>query len=275
MSSQAGPIAEPTPTMLNAWQSAQEDPTPTSLELAARYRTPAETPLIGKARLGVTGLATTAVLLAGAAQSTAVANPALQRSDASRCGYPTQWTSTPAITRTTAERRGIRESRRESKNQHVDPLIAVKELGTWLLLSDAEVSQVAGFARRNISNWQNGKGSYGGVTRRLMNIHALVGQLVAINGTDRARLWLAAPLQQEMKDRPNSRMSALSLGEAGISAVLQDAEQMLFPHQRELLVEPSQLVNFNTEENAAVGDSSPAPGKFNRPPRRGTARRRI
>jgi hypothetical protein len=72
-------------------------------------------------------------------------------------------------------------------------LAATADLTTWLGMTEEQVADIAGFSRRNYSNWRSGQGSYPKTVRGLFEIHALVGGLVRALGVDEAMSWLALP----------------------------------------------------------------------------------
>jgi transcriptional regulator with XRE-family HTH domain len=72
-------------------------------------------------------------------------------------------------------------------------LAATADLSAWLGMTEEQIADIAGFSRRNYSNWRSGLGSYPKTVRALFEIHALVGGLVRSLGRDGAVSWVALP----------------------------------------------------------------------------------
>lgn len=101
---------------------------------------------------------------------------------------------------------------------------AVDDLGEWLQLTDTQAAQLGNISRRTLSNWRNAGGAYGASSRHLLAVHAFISQLVATQGVERARLWLAMNW-----DEGTDRLAHLSQGSEGLRNVLSLAEPLLFP----------------------------------------------
>jgi len=101
-------------------------------------------------------------------------------------------------------------------------LAAVADLSAWLDMTEEQIADIAGFSRRNYSNWRAGLGSYSKTVRGLFEIHALVGGLVRALGTDGAMSWLALP---SATDNPRQQPLATSAGRAQLVA---EAQPLLF-----------------------------------------------
>ncbi|MDN4643916.1 hypothetical protein [Arthrobacter sp. PsM3] len=101
---------------------------------------------------------------------------------------------------------------------------AVDDLGEWLQLTDTQVAQLCNISRRTLGNWRNAGGAYGASSRHLLAVHAFVSQLVAAQGVERTRLWLAMS-----SDEGTDRLARLSQGADGLRNVLTLAEPLLFP----------------------------------------------
>lgn len=142
-------------------------------------------------------------------------------------------------------------------------LKAVQELQSWLSISASEVTRLGGFARRNLSNWQTGRGAYGASSRHLLAVHALVSQLVKVQGREGALLWLNAPFDQN-----RTRIDVLHQGKEGLLSVLQQAEPLLFPtaERRERVQQP--YWTDSDSDTAILDEGARRPDLFNYAPRR-------
>jgi transcriptional regulator with XRE-family HTH domain len=101
-------------------------------------------------------------------------------------------------------------------------LAAVADLHTWLGMTEEQMADIAGFSRRNYSNWRAGQGSYPKTVRGLFEIHALVSGIVRALGTDGAISWLALP---SPSGNPRRQLLATSVGR---SQLLAEAQPLLF-----------------------------------------------
>jgi hypothetical protein len=101
-------------------------------------------------------------------------------------------------------------------------LAAAADLSAWLGTTEEQVADIAGFSRRNYSNWRAGLGSYPKTVRGLFELHALVGGLVRTLGTDGAMAWIALP---STTGNPRRQLLATSAGRAQLLA---EAQPLLF-----------------------------------------------
>ena len=112
--------------------------------------------------------------------------------------------------------------RRTAGGSAVRALTAAADLTEWLGMTEEQIADLAGFSRRNYSNWRAGQGSYLKTVRELFEIHALVGSLVRELGTDGTTAWIALP---SATGRPRNQLLATS---SGRSQVLSEAQPLLF-----------------------------------------------
>lgn len=143
-------------------------------------------------------------------------------------------------------------------------LAASADLTGWLGMTEEQIADLAGFSRRNYSNWRAGQGSYLKTVRDLFEIHALVGGLVRELGTDGAMAWMALP---SATGRPRRQLLATSLDRAQL---LSEAQPLLFVKpERE-----SPTVDFDDEHVGAISpaDVEAAKAIASAPPKR---RRRL
>jgi len=101
-------------------------------------------------------------------------------------------------------------------------LAAAADLHAWLGITEEQIADIAGFSRRNYSNWRAGQGSYPKTVRGLFEIHALVSGLFRALGTDGAISWIALPSRTG-----HSRMQLLATS-AGRGQLLVEAQPLLF-----------------------------------------------
>lgn len=109
-----------------------------------------------------------------------------------------------------------------ARGSAVRALAASGDLGEWLGLTEEQVADLAGFSRRNYSNWRAGQGSYLKTVRELFEIHALVRGLTRALGREGMSAWLALP---STADEPRRNLLATSTGRAHL---LSEAQSLLF-----------------------------------------------
>lgn len=69
-------------------------------------------------------------------------------------------------------------------------LKALADIQGWLTVSRDVVSDAAGLAKRTVAYWQSGETEpHASSTRRLLEVHGLVGSIVRAVGADRGRAW--------------------------------------------------------------------------------------
>jgi transcriptional regulator with XRE-family HTH domain len=137
-------------------------------------------------------------------------------------------------------------------------LRAATDLTTWLGVTEEHVADLAGFSRRNYSNWRNGQGSYSKTIRGLFEIHALVGGLVKELGTSDALAWLTLPASSGCQ---RQQLLATELGRAEL---LGEASRLLFAEVRRDQVvadfeearEGAELAS-NTRRSQALAEAPP------------------
>jgi len=142
---------------------------------------------------------------------------------------------------------------------------AVDDLGEWLQLTDSQVAQLGKVSRRTLSNWRNTGGAYGASSRHLLSVHALVAQLIASQGIEKTRLWLAMGT-----DTGIDRLELLSQGPEGLRQVLGLADPLIFPAKATAsrLVDDDDLEAYgeaDLQEPVAVNSTA---ASFAAPPRR-------
>ena len=112
--------------------------------------------------------------------------------------------------------------RTSARGSAVRALRAAADLSHWLGMTEEQIADLAGFSRRNYSNWRGGQGSYLKTVRELFEIHALVGRLVRELGDDGATAWMALP-----SPTGRSRRQLLTTS-AGRARLLSEAQPLLF-----------------------------------------------
>ncbi len=101
-------------------------------------------------------------------------------------------------------------------------LAAVSDIQHWLAVGQDHVAALAGYAPRSVKNWREGMDPYPATVRRLFDLHALLGSLDRVMGTERARLWLA-----DTGAAGVSRRERLA-DEGGLRSVIAEAATTLF-----------------------------------------------
>jgi transcriptional regulator with XRE-family HTH domain len=124
-------------------------------------------------------------------------------------------------------------------------LTAVADLRAWLGMTEEQIADLAGFSRRNYSNWRAGQGSYPKTVRGLFEIHALISGLVRALGRDGAVSWIALPSRT---GNPRHQLLATSAGRAQLLA---EAQPLLFAR-----VEPERPAAEFDEETLDVTSAS-------------------
>lgn len=133
------------------------------------------------------------------------------------------------------------------------------ELKDWLSLSDAELAKACGFSRRTLLNWRKGTSAYGVSSRRLFALHALVGNLRAVLGPERALTWLNGSFGDV------SRLEAVATGDPRrLREVTDEAAAILFETPRPARDFDSGLTQ--NEEAALVLGAQPARQIASSPP---------
>lgn len=120
----------------------------------------------------------------------------------------------------------LREAKAVPHGTAVRALAAVSDLSAWLGMTEDQVTDIAGFSRRNLSNWRAGLGSYPKTVRGLFEIHALLSGLVSAIGADGAASWV---LLQSATGSPRRQLLATSAGRAQL---LSEAQPLLFAKVR-------------------------------------------
>lgn len=159
------------------------------------------------------------------------------------------------------------ETARSERDRRVSAasVSAVDDLAEWLHLTDSQVAQLGNVSRRTLGNWRNAGGAYGSSSRHLLAVHAFVSQLVAVQGIERTRLWLALGT-----DDGTDRVARIGQGAEGLRHVLALAEPLLFPTLQgpRRLVDDEDLEAFGQPGIDQVSvDQNSAEG-FVAPPRR-------
>lgn len=114
-------------------------------------------------------------------------------------------------------------------------LKAIADIQEWLTVSRDVVSGAAGLAKRTIAYWQSGETEpHASSTRRLMELHGLVGSVVRRLGEDRGRAWFL-----EQDDSGETRLDQLNAAD-GILRLSRAARTVLFA-KPELPRHPSDL----------------------------------
>jgi len=140
---------------------------------------------------------------------------------------------------------GLPEQQPTATGSAVRALAATADLSQWLGMTEEQIADLAGFSRRNYSNWRAGQGSYLKTVRQLFEIHALVGGLTTELGADGATAWLALP------SRAGKRSRELLATSDGRAQLLSEAQALLFARpEREL---PS--AEFEDEHAGSVSES--------------------
>lgn len=134
-------------------------------------------------------------------------------------------------------------------------LTAVDDLVNWLQEPEQDVAKLAGFSRRNISNWRNGRGVYPKTVRALFEIHALVGGLVRSLGSSGATSWLSQRGRGDLKRR------ALLSSEAGRVELQRSASALIF----ERVQVETAAAEFEESELEADLVAAPQPDQFGQP----------
>lgn len=144
-------------------------------------------------------------------------------------------------------------------NSDVDRVLsAISDLVDWLGVTEEQASDLAGFSRRNVSNWRRGVGVYPKTVRSLFEIHALVGGLINSLGQGGMLSWLS----QENGDL--TRMKMLGSSE-GRSLLYQLAQPLLFERAP---VDRAQPEYVESELNEQFLQKEEKPTIPRRPPRR-------
>ncbi|MBC6450685.1 hypothetical protein [Actinokineospora xionganensis] len=159
-----------------------------------------------------------------------------------------------AVAGTTRVARSSPEKRQGNTTRAV---LAVTELASWLDCTEEEVAELAGFSRRNLSNWRGGASAYPKTVRGLFEIHGLVGALVHHLGKVGALVWLA------QADEENCARRELLRTSAGRSKVQNSAQSLLFQKAQILTFEPEYEQH---EETSRIRRSAGGHEVFVRPP---------
>lgn len=128
---------------------------------------------------------------------------------------------------------------------------ALSQLAEWLQMTDGELATLVGVSRRTVVNWRANRGGYGATTRRLFATHALVSQLTAKEGLSRSRLWLNGLAF----DGTKTRLQAMASGPDGFTAVLQQAEPLIFPEVPARRVDVDELDMRDLSLDSAQSDA--------------------